>query len=591
MANEEMMRMLPNACFIGFTGTPLLKKEKTQRKFGRYIDTYTIDNALMDKVILPLTYQARGAELKMDKEKIDREVARMGLTPEDEQKLRKSAGSTLITSNPKFIAEIAYDVEQHFIENFQGTGLKAQLVAPSKFAAVKFHDYFSRYHKVKTAVIISDVEKGQQADEHYQEVKQFLRSVEKHKSLKQYESEQTSSFRNDPEGVEILIVVDKLLTGFDAPRNTVLYLARPIKNHNLLQAVARVNRLFENNEGKRAKKKTSGLVIDYSENAMHLKQALDLFSLYDEADVKHALFSTEDKIQELKTAYAELEDQLRPIENRQDDQEYVKYFEPVDRRQEFYDAVNKLSRKFNECLDLPDFGKKFGELETYRQDLKKLTRIRQTIRVQHGDSKSLADQRVFLARILDQHVDSEEIQTLTAEVDIHDPKKFDKIVEASGGNPRSRAKTIGKYLTKNITVERPKDPEKYDKMSKRVEEIIRRIQEAKQADIDSLFAEIKDIQNELASTTQTEPNGLDILKRNLDVPAQIKDELSQDVYTILREKTTVDWEVNTAKIQAIQNEIDDLLYDEYREQLAGQNIENIVDSTIKIAKANSSLWS
>lgn len=239
-ANAEMNKTIPNACFIAFTGTPLMKKEKsTAEKFGGYIDKYTIDDAIEDGVILPLIYEGRYSELTQDAEKIDRHTERIteGMDEEQKKGLQRYIGTRVVKSNPQRIAEIAMDLESHFVKTFRGTGLKAQLVAPSKYAALLFHQIFEQTGQIESAVVISETQiEDDETDDHKKEVAEFLSQLaHKWSSLKSYETQVIQSFKQTDFGVELLIVVDKLLTGFDAPRNTVLYLAKDLKDHNLLQ--------------------------------------------------------------------------------------------------------------------------------------------------------------------------------------------------------------------------------------------------------------------------------------------------------------------------------------------------------------------
>lgn len=143
IANLEMNRIIPNACYIGFTGTPLMKEEKASwKKFGGYIDKYTIDDALNDKIILPLIYEGRYVDLEQNAKQIDKQVKRIteGLNDKQKKDLQKYIGTKIIKDNPQRITEIGYDIENHFIKNFQYTGLKAQIVAPSKFSAILFQN-------------------------------------------------------------------------------------------------------------------------------------------------------------------------------------------------------------------------------------------------------------------------------------------------------------------------------------------------------------------------------------------------------------------------------------------------------------------
>src|ERR1019366_9086563 len=221
--------------------------------------------------------------------------------------------------------------------------------------------------KVSTALVISD-ENGiiDDRDEHKKEVEDYLKDIKnKYQSLLSYEKEVIESFKYNEEGVEILIVVDKLLTGFDAPRNTVLYLAKELRDHNLLQAIARVNRLYDNP----TLPKTAGFIVDYSENAQNIHTAMQLFGNYDEDDVKGALINVNDKINELESSYGALHDIFNNIAS--DDEAYLQHLADDPTRKEFYAALNKFVQEFSECMNLQNFAGEFDDLDLYRKELKK----------------------------------------------------------------------------------------------------------------------------------------------------------------------------------------------------------------------------
>lgn len=258
--NIELNFVLPKACQIGFTGTPLMKREKSsERKFGGIIDAYTISEAEADGVVLPLIYQPRFVEQTVQKVLLDEFYNQItqDLTETQKKDLQQKFNSSqIIEETSQRIETIALDILKHY-EKFLNTGLKAQVVAPSKYAAVMFQEAFKLQEKVQAEVIISDTadkEEDDQLPEHKKIVAEWInKEKHKHGSLETREKNLIRDFKENPEGVRILIVVDKLLTGFDAPRNTFLYLAKQLKDHNLLQAIARVNRLFYGDEKREVK--------------------------------------------------------------------------------------------------------------------------------------------------------------------------------------------------------------------------------------------------------------------------------------------------------------------------------------------------
>ena len=253
-ANALMQKVFPHACYIGFTGTPLMKKEKsTAVKFGGIIGTpYTITQAVEDKAVLPLYYESRLAVQNVTQSSLDKyfDIISRDLTDKQKADLKKKFSTRKILNEAEQkIANVALDISQHFENKYKGTGFKGQLTAPSKAVALKYKKYLDELGMVSSEVIISapDSREGNEDihEENTSEVNIFWkRMMEKFGSETEYNTQIINQFKNAPDP-EILIVVDKLLTGFDAPKNSVLYIARSLKEHGLLQAIARVNRLEE----------------------------------------------------------------------------------------------------------------------------------------------------------------------------------------------------------------------------------------------------------------------------------------------------------------------------------------------------------
>jgi len=613
IANLEMNRIMPNACYIGFTGTPLMKKERESwKKFGGYIDRYTIDDALEDKIILPLIYEGRYVLLTQNKEQIDRHVERLmeGLDDQTKRELQKLVNTKTIQDNPQRIAEIAYDVENHFIEQFQKTGLKAQIVAPSKFSAVLFQKFFEDSGKINTAMVVSG-ENGivDEDDTHKKEVIQYLeKNKARYRSLESYEKDVIDSFKNNEDGVEILIVVDKLLTGFDAPRNTVLYLAKDLKDHNLLQAIARVNRLFENKQ----LPKTAGFIIDYSENAKNLDVAMKLFGNYEEEDVKSTLIDVKEKIQELEQSYAVVHDFFKAIKNKGDDEEYLQMLgggsteDGEQKRRLFYEALNEFLKNFNECLALQGFVQEFKHIDVYKKDIKKLMEIRRSAALRYADRVDLSKYKRSLVGILDRYVDSQGVELLTKQVNITDTKQFDEAIE-NLGTDKSKAEAIAAQMSRTITERMNTDPEFYQRFSEKIHSLLQQMREGKLADIQALKdlkaikeAVINKKDDSVPSKVSTR-KGADILYRNLNrafAKHNVKDEnfiqIVFDVYDILEQEGIVDWHKNTEIKRIMANRIDDYLYDVVKEQkgidLTSEEIKDVIDTIMSLAESNEEIF-
>jgi len=297
LMHARMRKALPKACFIGFTGTPVRKKEKdTISKFGGLIQpTYSIRTAVDDKAVVPLLYEGRDVEQRVDKARNDRwfDVVTNNLSKEQRADLKKKFTTTdQLNKTEQKVREIALDISLHFRDSWQGTPYKAQLVTQDKATALLYHRFLEDFGFVSSAVLISgpDDREGNEEveidEEDLPEIQRFWKKMMvKHGSEDQYNKNIINAFKSG-DAPEIIIVVDKLLTGFDAPRNTVLYLTRLLKDHTLLQAIARVNRLYEG--------KDFGYIIDYRGVLSNLKKAFAFYSELEEKDQEEA-FAWEDR--------------------------------------------------------------------------------------------------------------------------------------------------------------------------------------------------------------------------------------------------------------------------------------------------------
>ncbi len=607
IANMEMSRIIPNACFIAFTGTPLMAKERASYlKFGGYIDKYTIDDALRDKIILPLIYEGRYVELTQNAKQIDRRMGKLteGMNDEQKKQLTQHVTSRVIADNPARIAEIAADIEAHYIKEFQGTGLKAQIVAPSKYSTILFQKYFEIGGKVETAVVISD-DNGivSEEDTHKKEVADYMKTIDaNHRNLESYERTVVDSFKNNEDGIEILIVVDKLLTGFDAPRNTVLYLAKDLKDHNLLQAIARVNRLFENKK----LPKTVGYVIDYSENAKNLKTAMKLFGNFEEGDMEHTLIDVSAKVSELEASYGSLHDMFKEIAGSRDDEAYMEMLRSDEKREDFYAQLNDFIRVFKECMALQDFVHEFKHVDTYAMELKKFMEMRKAVALRYADRVDLSIYKQSLINILDKYVDAEGVELLTVQVNISDAQAFTDAVDKLGSDT-SKAEAIAAQTERTIMEKIDQDPEFYLSFSKKIKEILDEMHAGKMADIEALKQLKKTREDVLGKKDDSIPPsvakvvGADVFYRNLSkdflghnlTETQIIDAVL-GIHETLKTEMIVDWYRNAEVKRIMRNKIDDYLYDVIKGKmgvtLSNEEMKMIVEKVLQLAENNHDIF-
>lgn len=603
-ANAEMMRVIPNACFIAFTGTPLLRKEKSQHKFGDFIDRYTIDDALADKVVLPLIYEGRYVALAQNAPEVDRLTDRVSedLSAQQRYLLQKRVERNTLKENPSGVEEICADVERHFGQRFQNTGLKGQVVAHSKQVALQMQRYFEQRGKVKTALILSD-ENGEIAEEDLkkQEVADYLKKIKaKYVSLKSYEYMMIEDFTHNPEGIELLIVVDKLLTGFDAPCNTVMYLAKELHDHNLLQAIARVNRLFDNPDYP----KTAGYIIDYSENAANIHHAMELFGNYDPDDVKSTLVDVDQKIHELQQGYAALLDEFRGVPN--DDHAYIEHLRDDPTRRIFKDRYNELLRLYEECMNLREFAVRVdgNELCHYREDLKKFANLKKTAELMYGEQVDLRKYEREIGRILDRHVTAQPAQVLTEQIEVTDRVQLQAAIEELT-DTKSKAEAIAAQTRRRITERQDQDEVLYRKFSERIDEILRAMHDKKMADIEAL-KQLRLLDDEVEHKRDhdlPEPvqatSGADILYRNvreeLDVSEPIYQLVAVDLAKVVHKCATVDWWRNFEAKRRMRSELDDYLYDHVVQELGiemgYEQLERIIERVMTLAEHNHGVFS
>ena len=273
--------------------SPLAKsaKRNTFAKFGDlFKPAYTIHRAVEDKAVVPLLYEARHVPQKVDKEAIDGWFDKLTLGLSGDQKAdlkRKFSTERMLNMASQKVRMIAWDVSLHFSTTYQGTGLKGQLVAPNKDTAILYKAFLDEFGMVTSEVLISPPSEREGDEKDYRptpRVEKFWgKMMDRFGTDDKYQKQLINAFKNT-DHPEIIIVVHKLLTGFDAPRNTVLYLARKLKDHDLLQAIARVNRLHDGKE--------YGLVLDYSGVIEALDEAMDFYdnlASYDRADLEETV--------------------------------------------------------------------------------------------------------------------------------------------------------------------------------------------------------------------------------------------------------------------------------------------------------------
>lgn len=472
----QMERVLPNACKIAFTGTPLTKDDKTARTFGGIIKpVYTIRQAVEDQAVRPLLYEGRIAPQSVTEGPIDNFFGYVceDMTEEQSADLKKKFSRTdTLNQTDQRIYSIATDISRHYAENWKGTGFKAMLVTPKKRVAILYKKYLDEIGKVTSEVLITAPDDREGEETAYgstqESVKTFWKQMmDEHGTPKKYQENVIARFQKH-ENPEIMIVVDKLLTGFDEPKVTIMYLDRRLCGHTLLQAVARVNRTCEG--------KKYGYIIDYYGVLKELDDALGVYSNYDEEgkSVFHeTLTPIVDKIADLPQKSSDLWDMFKTIPNKRDLEAYAQSLRLEDRRHEFYDRLTAFSSVLRLALSTKVFhdttdGK---TIQRYKEDMRMFAKLRTAVQLRYSDAIDYKKYEARIEKLINRHVESDEVKVITKLVNIFDKENFQKEIDKVVGTA-AKADTIASRTSKYITENMDSDPAFYKKFSQLIKETI-----------------------------------------------------------------------------------------------------------------------
>ncbi|WP_231219008.1 type I restriction endonuclease subunit R [Helicobacter pylori] len=516
--HNAMRSLLPNAIFIAFSGTPLLKQDKktSQEVFGDYIHCYKFNEAVSDKVVLDLNYEARSVDQYVSSpEKLDEyfELKTQNLNDTAKTELKKKwANLQKVFSTKNRLEHIVQDIVLDMaklprLSNGKGN---AMLVAESVYNACRYFELFLETElKDKVAVItsyepnIADLKDcgSNESEESYKYrayckmLQNFFNEKDEKKALnktKEFEEEVKKRFINEPSRMKLLIVVDKLLTGFDAPSLTYLYIDKKMQDHGLFQAVCRVNRLD-------GEDKDFGCIIDYRDLFDSLQEAHSdytsgAFENYEKEDIQGLI---SDKAQKIKKKLEEARDQLRSlcesVKESKDETGYIAYFcgsdleKNAQKRRLFYQLVGAFLRMFVELnhLEKPVYSQE--EMHKIKQEAQFYRHLQKMIGLSSGDSVDLKSYGEDMRRILDAYIKATDSKTLIkiedqglcevlAQMDIND---FHKELSEVFKNESSMAESIANNTRKRIIEKEASDPKYYEKLSSLLNDLINQFREKK----------------------------------------------------------------------------------------------------------------
>lgn len=525
--NAQLRRALPMACHIGFTGTPLLAKDKsTMDRFGGLIGrAYTIKDAVADGAVVPLLYEGRDVELSVDKDQIDRWFDRVTMNLSEEQKAdlkKKFATTGQLHRAEQKVRCIAWDVATHFRDTWQGSGLKGQLVAPNKDTALRYKEFLDETGLVTSEVIISgpdDREGNEEVEDPTEKVQKFWKKMmDRYGSEENYNRSLIGAFKNGDEP-EIIIVVSKLLTGFDAPKNVVLYLARPLKDHTLLQAIARVNRLCDGKE--------FGYILDYVGVLGKLDEALDLYGKlaeFDPEDIEGTATDVSVEIEKLGQRHSDLWDVFKGVRNRKDQEEFEQALADEALRLQFYERLAAFARTLQIALASAKFHDATHpeKVARYRGDLKFFVELRASVRQRYAETVDFGEYEKRIQMLVDRHVGAGDVKQIVPLVSIFDDEAFQAAVEERH-SPRSKADLIASQTKRTISERWEEDPALYRKFSEMLQAAIDEFRAGRLSDVDFL-AKVQKVRESVVNRTDE------------NIPPELRQrEVARAFYGILRE--------------------------------------------------------
>lgn len=597
--HDAMKTILPDALFIGYTGTPLLKKDKQKsiEVFGPYIgNPYKFDEAVEDGVVLDLLYEARDVEqFVTDQQSIDEwfDAETKGLTDVAKVELKKRWGTMQkVLGSRSRLEKIVFDIIKDFkVKPRLSTGEgNAMLVSGSVFQACKYYELFQNSGFKECAIITSyephhgDL-KGEETGEDnltdkllkYEVYTKMLNG----KSTQEFEADAKEKFKNEPNKMKLLIVVDKLLTGFDAPSATYLYIDKSMQDHGLFQAICRVNRVDNDS-------KEYGYIIDYKDLFKSLQQSItdytsQAFDNYDDEDVKGLLKDRQTESKDrLETALEALVALCEPVHPK-DEPGYIKYFcgdtenpndikESEEKRVGLYKAVVKLIRAYaNVANEMHKLGYSEHEANKIKWQVQYYSDLRETIKQASGDYLDFKRFEPGMRQLMDMYLDANSSKKIS---DFENKSLVDLIVklgnevsETPEEKRKSRqtavAETIENNVRKVINEESQTNPKYYERMSVLLNELIK---ERKQQTIDylSYLEKIKELAKDVTSpgTNTSYPNSINSkAKQALYDNLEEDEDLAVELDNAIRNNKLDGWRDGGIKEKKLRIEVNKIIGD------------------------------
>lgn len=607
--NKTMKAIMQNAVFVGFTGTPLLKKDKetSLEAFGGYIHTYLFNEAVKDKVVLDLVYEARDIDQTLgSEEKVDAwfDAKTKGLNDWQKAALREEWGTKQkVLSSQSRMGRVVSDVVFDFatkprINNDRGTAL---LVASSIYEACKYYTLFqdtafkgkcaliTSYNPTTRDITTEDTGANTETEKEfiYSTYTELIKNIDAKpgkSKTETYEDLSKKLFKEQPANMKLLIVVDKLLVGFDAPSCTYLYIDKSMQDHGLFQAICRVNRLDGTD-------KDFGYIVDYKDLFRKVENAIEVYT--SELDHSETIngdpeILITDRLQKgrerLDNALEVIAVLCEPVKPPQSDLEYIHYFcgnteipgelkEREPQRVALYKATSSLVRAFaNIADDLEDAGYNNSDISQIKADIKSYLNLRDVIRNASGETIDLKAYESDMRHLVDTYIEADEPRTISPFENmtlleiiekIGIDGAIDRFPDEIKRNKEATAETIENNVRRKIIRENLNDPAFYGKMSKLLDEIIA-ARKQKALEYEEYLKNIALIASQVeAGQTEETPDSIDTpglraLYNNLEQNKDLAVEIDQRIKHVRSDG----WRGHQARERQIKSELYQILKDE-----------------------------
>lgn len=622
--HNMMNEVLPNAVKIGFTGTPLLRKDKnnTYKKFGPLIGkAYKFEDGIRDKVIVPLVYEGRIIPQEVSNEKID-DYLKYILEPLNEEQRedmrRKWSRFVPLAQTRQRIDMIAFDIHEHFITYCKPRGFKAMVAASSRATAIDLQHAINQIGSVKAAALIcpeniSENDEQTITTQDKKKIRDFFKNEVEPLFGQNYDDYEEFVKNNivDGEDLDIVIVKDMLLTGFDAPRLGVLYVDKPMKEHTLLQAIARVNRIYPG--------KSFGLIVDYWGLFANLNTAMDLynddesgFSGYDSDDLSDSIYTANEQKEKLQKSHMEL---WAIFNNKDFDKENPRawhaFFEDEDadvgkeRRKLFYQKLSDFSKQMELAMGSYSLYSSIGfeQMQVYKKDLLFFQKLRASLMKIYAEKVDFSKHEDGIRSLLNNFISSEPVEIIVDPIPIHDKTAMDKQLEEID-EAKSKAAYIRTRLVSELESRRYDDPMLYRKFSERIKATLDEYRKSR--DENAYFAQMQKLADDFREgfTGHNYPANIDadndakafygivsdVLAKYHPKPDDIFDEemgvLSSNINKTIRNLARVDWRFNASIHKKMNQALDDLIWDfseEHGLDLPVEQIDLLLENIMKTA--------